>query len=261
MSDPQGLAWLVERRSRIQIFLLCLYEFPAAKPIPLTPEKSHAFFRSLRDLCLGAGLILVSTGSGLADELRFSSTKYFYSISLPTGWLQIPNAELVRLKERLPPQAQHLIYDAAFQRGNAGKWFEWPYVIVQVIPSDRTKIRRLPTEAEFQQVVSAMSGGRMMSKVKEAFDAVPNPEDKDFLNSLLPSLTAPSVQVDMANRKYRFVVDGSDPAGAMNVYIAGTFMLDGSVIQLNAYTNASRLKQDLGRFLVITRSLRKTPRP
>jgi len=45
----------------------------------------------------------------------------------------------------------------------------------------------------------------------------------------------------------------------MNVYIAGTFMPDGSVIQLNAYTKASRIKQDLGQFLVITRSLRKTP--
>jgi len=221
----------------------------------------HAFIRSLRDLYIGAGLMLLLTGSGLADELRFSSTKYSYSISFPTGWLQVPTAELVRLKERLPPQAQHLIYDAAFQRGYAGKWFEWPYIIIQVIPSDRTKIRRLPTEAEFQQVVSAMSGGRMMSKVTKAFDAVPNPEDKAFVNSLLPSLTAPSIQVDMVNRKYRFVVDGNDPAGPMNAYIAGTFMPDGNVIQLNAYTKADRLKQDLGQFLVITRSLRKTPGP
>jgi hypothetical protein len=221
----------------------------------------HTFIRSLRGLCTSAGLMLLLTGSGLADELHFSSTKYSYSISLPTGWLRVPNAELVRHKERLPPQAQHLIYDAAFQRGYAGKWFEWPYVIIQVIPSDRTKIRRLPTEAEFQQVVSAMSGGRVIAKVKEAFDTIPNPEDKAFVNSLLPSLTAPSIQVDMANRKYRFVVDGNDPAGPMNVYIAGTFMSDGNVIQLNAYTKANRLKQDLGQFLVIARSLRKTPKP
>lgn len=221
----------------------------------------HAFFRSLLDLCLGAGLILLLTGSGLADELRFSSTKYSYSISLPTGWLQVPNVELARLKERLPPQAQHLIYDAAFQRGYAGKWFEWPYVIVQVIPSDRTRIRRLPTEAEFQQVVSAMTGGRTISKVKEAIDAVPNPEEKAYLNSLLPSLTTPLIQVDLASRKYWLVLEGNDPAGPMNVYVAGTFMPDGNVIQLNAYTKANRLKQDLGQFLVISRSLRKTPGP
>lgn len=217
------------------------------------------FFRSLTYLCIGAALILVMSGSGHASDLPFSSAKYPYSVTLPTGWLQIPQTELARLKERLPPQAQHLIYDAAFQRGNAGKWFEWPYVIVQVIPSDRTKIRRLPTEAEFQQVVTALSGGRMISKVKEAFDAVPNPADKAYLDSLLPLLTALSVQVDMANRKYQFLVDGNDPAGPMKAFIAGTFMPDGNVIQLNAYTKASRLKQDLGQFLVITRSLRKTP--
>jgi len=53
MSDPQGLAWLVERRSRIQTFLLRLYEFLEAKPIPLTPEKSLAL-----QLLLGAGFSL-----------------------------------------------------------------------------------------------------------------------------------------------------------------------------------------------------------
>jgi hypothetical protein len=180
---------------------------------------------------------------------------------MPPGWLRIPSAELGRLKERLPPQAQHLIYDAAFQRDYKGKWFEWPYVIVQVIPSNRTKVRRLPTESEFQQVVSAISGGRMMSKVKEAVDAAPSPADKVFVNSLLPSLAAPSVQVDIANRKYRFVVEGNDPAGPMSVYIAGAFMPDGSVIQLNAYTSAIRLKQDVGQFVAISRSLRNTPSP
>ena len=204
--------------------------------------------------------MLVIGDSVLADDLWFSSAKYHYSVSLPSGWLQIPNTELARLRERLPPQAQHLIYDAAFQRGNAGKWFEWPYIIIQVIPSDRTKIRRIPTETEFQQIVTTLASGRTISKVKEAFDAVSNPEDKAFLNSLLPSLTALSIQVDMANRKYRFVVDGNDPVGPMNVYIAGTFMPDGSVIQLNAYTKASQLRQELGQFLVITRSLRNAPK-
>lgn len=217
------------------------------------------FLRALRLIC--AALMLCALGTVNANDLRFTSTKYRYSLSLPPGWLQIPNAELVRIRERLPPQAQHLIYDAAFQRGNAGKWFEWPYVIVQIIPSDRTRIRRLPTEAEFQQVVSALSGGRMISKAKEAFDAVPNPAEKAYLNSLLPSLTSLSVQTDVPNRKYRFVVDGQDPAGPMNVYIEGTFLADGNVVQLNAYTKASRFREEIGQFLTMARSLRATSNP
>jgi hypothetical protein len=197
--------------------------------------------------------------AGQTGDVRFSSEKYAYAITLPDGWIQIPQTELARLKERIPPQAQHLIYDAAFQRGYAGTWFAWPYVIVQVIPPERTNLRRLPTEPEFQQVVTMLSGGRAISKVKEAIDAVQDPGEKAALESLLPSLIAPWVRADVANRKYQFVVDGNDPTGPMNVYISGAFMPDGSVIQLNSYTEASRLKQDLGQFLVIARSLRKAP--
>lgn len=176
-----------------------------------------------------------------------------------------PDAEIARQKaEHLPPQAQHLIFDAAFQRGNAGKWFELPFVIVQVIPSiasDHTKIKRLPTEAEFQQLVSLMSNGRVVSEImKKTIDAVPNPEDKAYMNSLLASLSKPSVQVDVPSRKFWLVTDGNDPdAGPVKIYNAGTFMPDGNCVVIRATTKASRFKEDLGQFLVITRSLRKTP--
>ena len=205
--------------------------------------------------------MLILSGVALAEELRFSSAKYLYSISLPDGWIQIPDSELTRFKENLPPQAQHLIYDAAFQRGNAGKWFEWPYIILQVSPPpDRTKIKRLPTEEEFQKFISVVSGGRAVSKLKEAIDAVPNPEDKAYLNSLLPSLSKPSVQVNVASRKYWLVINGNDPvSGPMKAYSAGTFMPDGNMIVLNAYTKESRFREDLGQFLLISRSLRKSP--
>jgi hypothetical protein len=205
--------------------------------------------------------VLILSGATLADALQFSSNKFLYSISLPDGWIQIPDAEIARFKENLPPQAQHLIYDAAFQRGNAGKWFEWPYVMVQVSPPPaRMKIKRLPTEEEFQQFISVVSSSRAVSKLKEAIDAVPNPEDKMYLNSLLPSLSKPTVQVNVASRKYWFVIDGNDPvSGPMKVYSAATFMSDGNIIMLHAYTKASRFSEDLGQFLLISRSLRMSP--
>jgi len=219
------------------------------------------FLNSSRNTFVTLALVLILTGAALAEALQFSSTKYLYSISLPDGWIQIPDAEIARFKENLPPQAQHLIFDAAFQRGNAGKWFEWPYVVVQVSPPPaRTKIKRLPTEAEFQQFISAVSSGRTVSKLKEAIDAVPNPEEKAYLNSLLPSLSKASVQVDVASRKYWYVIDGNDPvSGPMKTYSAATFMSDGNIVMLHAYTKASRFREDLGQFLLISGSLRKSP--
>lgn len=210
-------------------------------------------------IVLALVLILIE-GAFAADALRFISTKYLYSISLPDGWMQIPDSEIVRFKKNLPPQAQHLIYDAAFQRV-AGKWFEWPYVMVQVSPPPAgMKNQRLPTEIEFEQFINAMTSGRAVSKLKEAIDAVPNPEDRAYLNSLLLFLSKPSIQVNMASRKYWLVVDGNDPiSGPMKAYSAGTFMPDGNMIVLNAYTKASRFREDLGQFLLISGSLRKSP--
>lgn len=193
-----------------------------------------------------------------AEELRYSNAKYNFTVSLPKGWVQIPSVEVARLKEGLPPQAQHLIYEAAFQRGKKTEWFQWPYIIIQIIPSDRTKIRRLPTEAEFEKMVSLLSGGRALIKAKEVFDAVADPYQKAMLSSLIPSLTAPSVQTDMANRKFRFVADGSHLSGPMRIYTAAAFQPDGHVVQINAYTGAATFQQDLGDFVAITQSMQTT---
>ena len=151
---------------------------------------------------LALGFLCVTGPSG-AQGFRFSSSKYQYSFAVPAGWSQIPDGEIARLKdERLPPQAQHLIYDAAFQRGFKGTWFEWPYIIVQVIPSDRTKLRRLPTEAEFEQFVRTITGGKIVEKVREAVASTPNADDRKMLESSIASLSSAKVQADVSSRKY-----------------------------------------------------------
>lgn len=208
-------------------------------------------------LVIALGLLFVPGLSG-AQGLRFSSNKHQYSFAVPTGWSQIPDGEIARLKaERLPPQAQHLIYETAFQGGFKGTWFEWPYVIVQVIPADRTKLRRLPTEAEFEQFVRAITGGKFVEKAREAIASTPSAEDRKMLESSIASLSSATVQVDVSSRKYWFTTDLKDPAvGPLKGYIAGIFLPNGNVVQLNAYSRSNRFSQDIKHFLEIYQSLR-----
>ena len=203
------------------------------------------------------GLLSMPGLSG-AQGLRFSSNKYQYSFAVPTGWSQIPDGEIARLKaERLPPQAQHLIYETAFQGGFKGTWFEWPYIIVQVIPADHPKLRRLPTEAEFEQFVSTITGGKFVKKARESIASTPSAEDRKMLESSIASVSSATVQVDISSRKYWFTTDIKDTAiGPLKGYIAGTFLPNGNVIQLNAYSRSNRFSQDIKQFLEIYQSLR-----
>lgn len=187
---------------------------------------------------------------GYAVDFPFTSTKYHYSISLPSGWVQIPDAVVTQQKNRLPPQAQNLIYDAVFQRGNSGTWFSSPYVIVQVIQSGRQ-----PTEAEFQKFVNVLSGGKLLTKLDGVISSIKDADDRAKVKSMAQSLSTATIQVDVARRKYQFVVNETNQHGTTKTFIYGYFMPDGNLIQLNAYTNANSITHDLGDFLSISNSL------
>lgn len=214
--------------------------------------------RSRRNLALW--VLLLFTGACFAGNSIFSSPKYRYSVSLPDGWIQVPDAEIARFKaERLPPQAQHLIYDSGFQRGNAGQWFEWPYLLIQVIPSQRIGISRLPSEAEFQQLVSAMARGKSLSQVESAVSSVQDPNDRRYAESLIASLSSTTVQIDLKKRKYWFVSEASDPSiGAIKPFFTGYFLADGNLLQINCYSKATDFNDHLGHFAAIISSFQSS---
>src|ERR1039458_9184526 len=113
----------------------------------------HPMIALCRTISLTA-LLLLAPHLSLAAVM--SSADYHYKLSTPSGWVQVPASELILFKATLPPQAAHLIYDAAIQRQDRG-WFEYPYVVIMVTPPQVTHISRLPTESEFDSFVRGIS--------------------------------------------------------------------------------------------------------
>lgn len=196
----------------------------------------------------------------LADGLRFYSSKYQYSFAVPTGWSQIPDHVIESWKkERLPPQGMNLIYETAFQRGFNGTWFEWPYVVVQVIPLVNSKVRRLPTEQELIQFAQTYTGGKAVERIRDAIASTPSAENRKLLESSIVSLSNTKVQINVPKRQYWFTIKIMDPTlGPIKGYIAGTFMKNGNVVQINAFSLASQFEHDIEQFLEISQSLHST---
>ena len=195
--------------------------------------------------------ICLST-SGYADVL-FKSAQYAYTIKIPSGWIRIPDEEIVQRKKSMSVQGQQTIYDAAFQQGKEGGWFTPPYLTIQVIPIG---LGRLPTEAEFREVTGMISGGKNIVKVQEAIDTIKDDTKKATATTILSSLSSTTVQVDAKKRNYYYLVDGSHQGRPIKIYTSGTFTPNGNVIQFNCVTSADRFNQDFISFWNITKSFR-----
>jgi hypothetical protein len=192
-----------------------------------------------------------------AQELVWTSPSYGYSLTLPAGWVQIPQGELQRFRnERLPPQARRLIWDAAFQRGNPNDWFEWPYVIIQVIP---TPLRGLPTEAQFSQLVQTLGNGRAVKRadVQEAIAAVPDATDRASVKSIATSFS--SVYTDVRARRYWMLA--KEAGQGIQVFMIGQFLENGTLIQINGYAEPAGFARTFSEFMAVSASLRTTKAP
>lgn len=197
--------------------------------------------------------VLVASNQCDADDLIYTSETYGYSIKLPIGWIRIPNSEVARMKqERLPLEAQHIIYDAAFQEAREDGWFNWPYVLIQVVPSSKTKLEKQPSEAEFFRLVRQVTAGRTIEKLNEVASAAPRPVDRRIGRSAIASLANTVAQVEVPKRKFTYVIEISDPEyGAVKAYMGGVFLSNGNLVQICAFTRESDFPVDSTHFQFI----------
>lgn len=108
---------------------------------------------------------------------HWTSVQFGYTISIPSGWRQIPTSEIDKFKrEHLPTQVQELIWETAFQKDYDGQWFQRPYVVLQITPSSKTKPHRLPTEQDFLVIANDanMHKAAPSKDLREAIAATPN---------------------------------------------------------------------------------------
>jgi hypothetical protein len=103
--------------------------------------------------------------------------KESFTITLPDGWIEIPQDGLTAMfaeLERQAPDAKIPKYDYGFQLGSSQNWMEYPYILVQLNKASRIpehQLKSLPTidlnakikdqAANMQSLMSSISIGKM----------------------------------------------------------------------------------------------------
>ncbi|NRB28310.1 MAG: hypothetical protein HRU37_11595 [Roseibacillus sp.] len=119
-------------------------------------------------LVLGA-LITVLLVSAETVAVTFDTNDDF-SMTLPSGWIEAPPEALRNIEaglEELSQGAGKLRYDYGYQLASARVWFEYPYIIVQVVRKGRVPEGQL---TQHKQLESEFRKG--LEETEEAFGAV-----------------------------------------------------------------------------------------
>lgn len=105
--------------------------------------------------------ILLSCSIGFSLEPNwYHSPANGYWLAIPQGWVQIPQSVVHEMTNRvLSGQGESgICYETGFQRGITGRWFECPYVLIQVLPYSSFGLNRQIPKSQFGNFVKVISG-------------------------------------------------------------------------------------------------------
>ncbi|MBN1795312.1 MAG: hypothetical protein JW804_01435 [Sedimentisphaerales bacterium] len=94
------------------------------------------------------------------EQGRFHSEVNGYLIAVPADWIQIPKYIILENFNQLISSESNLkiCYETAFQYGTAETWFQYPYVIIQVMTYSNWGLNRQIYACEFKEFVKHLSG-------------------------------------------------------------------------------------------------------
>ena len=85
-------------------------------------------------------VLLIVTFAGVSIASGSKLQKNGFSISLPDGWVEIPRDVIdasIKKIAKLAPNALAQHYDYGFQLASSKNWFEYPYILIQIINTGR----------------------------------------------------------------------------------------------------------------------------
>lgn len=190
----------------------------------------------------GWGLLLLAiillNGSS-AMGASFHSSQFGYNLTLPDDWQQIPPDVVQRVITRFwKPEAKAiLVCDAAFQYKPRGRWFQYPYITVQVMPYSKVGVYQQIGADEFEKIVHGLDA----NSIKKSM----NRELSPTVRSLMSDARFGHPRLDKARRRFELptsmYVKGR---GTINGMMVGYFGHE-AVVQLCFYGKDEQWEQQL----------------
>jgi hypothetical protein len=174
--------------------------------------------------------VLFSSNVCLAGSKRlFQSEANGYSIAIPDGWVKIPDEILAERFKFLFSTGSKAVYsfEMAYQQSSSGQWFEYPYVLVQVMTYSKMGLNRQIYKSEFKKIISGLTGLDM--------DDVINEHISDDAKGFVSGGAIGEVSLDQENNLYVVGLEMNvDGVGRIQGQGAGHFG-QYSIIQVNFY--------------------------
>ena len=115
--------------------------------------------------------IIFSSNICLADnQRRFHSEVNGYSITIPDGWIEIPDEIVAEAFNQIfsAKSKSKFVYEMAFQQSKSTQLFQYPYVIIQVMTYSDIGLNRQINESEVKEFVNNLTGLEV-NDVKEKY--------------------------------------------------------------------------------------------
>jgi hypothetical protein len=121
----------------------------------------------LAGLLLLAGSLFTWAPEALAE--LFHAGRFGYQFEVPKGWKRIADADLQAMvaAAQNPGARTPMIFDAAFEPVGHRQPFEYPYVIVQVLPYSGVGLNRQINEDEFANAIKGLTGVNLADRMKK----------------------------------------------------------------------------------------------
>jgi hypothetical protein len=194
----------------------------------------------------GFKVALLALGFSAFVSLAFATgdfQKPGFTLSLPDGWIEIPQEVLTSVRDELVRQATNAKvpkYDYGFQLETAQNWMEYPYVLVQVSNTGRVPEHQLKS-------MPKMDLNEMLKN---------NAAD---LKSLMSNVTLGQMQYDETAHVV-WVTYRSDVVGIGKVQgISGLIPTEKGYLQVHCYSTESNFQTYLPIFRQIVTSVAISP--
>jgi hypothetical protein len=166
-----------------------------------------------------------------------------FTLSLPDGWVEIPQEVLTAMHDELnrqAPNAKIPKYDYGFQLETAQNWMEYPYVLVQL-----SNVGRIP-EHQLKSMPKIDMNEKFRSKVVDG-------------NSLMSNTALGQMQYDEAAHLI-WMTSQSDVVGIGRVQgISGLVPTEKGIVQIHGYSTESSFPTYLPTFRQIVKSASVSP--
>lgn len=185
--------------------------------------------------------------TGTQATQTFTSSQYGYSVDLPADWKRIPDSDVKRGESMIHARSPNssLVWEAAYQAPGGDHSFQYPYVILQVVPYNAGRQLR---DSEIEQAVNQMAG----SNVKKFAGMTGNKAVDDALSGA----NFGAAQYDSSNRVVYQTIDMSAPGvGAVRGLTVGHFGRD-AMVSVMCYDVSGRIDRSKPAFNRINSSFR-----